>query len=63
MEEILLKTISKDTKNKKVIENKQQGFTKGKSRLTNLISFCDEITSLVNKATAMFCFGLLVLKQ
>ena len=30
----------------------QYGFMKGKSRLTNLIAFCDEITSLVDKERA-----------
>lgn len=53
MEQILLKTISKDIKNKKVIESRQYGFTKGKSCLTNLIASCDEITSLVNEGRAM----------
>lgn len=39
METILLESISKDMKDKKMIRSSQHRFTKGKSCLTNLIAF------------------------
>jgi len=36
-------------KDTKIIWSCQHGFTEGKSCLTNLINFCDEMTGLVNE--------------
>ncbi|PKU29549.1 rna-directed dna polymerase from mobile element jockey-like [Limosa lapponica baueri] len=38
---------------KKIIRSSQHGFTKGKSCLTNLINFCDEMTGLVEEGRAV----------
>lgn len=46
MEQTLLKTIWRHMENKKVIGDSQHGFTKGKSCLTNLVTFCNGITGL-----------------
>jgi len=45
MEHLILDVISKQVEEKKVIGSSQHGFTKGKSRLTNLIAFYDDMTS------------------
>ena len=49
MAQLILETISRHMKDKKVTGSSQHGFTKGKSWLTNLINFHDEMTSLVDK--------------
>jgi len=49
MEQLILDVISKQTEEKKVIRSSQHGFTKGKSCLTNLIAFCDGMTSWVDE--------------
>lgn len=42
-------TISKHTKDKKVTGHSQHGFMKGKSCMTILIGFYDEVTGLVDE--------------
>lgn len=34
---------------KKVIQDSQQGFTKGKFRLTHSVAFCDGVTETINR--------------
>ena len=53
MEHLILETISRHVKDKKVIRSNQHGFTKEQSCLTNLINFCDEMTSLVAEGRAV----------
>ncbi|CAM5078595.1 unnamed protein product [Eretmochelys imbricata] len=53
MEQVLKESILKHLEERKVIRNSQHGFTKGKSCLTNLIAFYDEITGSVDEEKAM----------
>ncbi|CAM5175101.1 unnamed protein product [Natator depressus] len=53
MEQVLKESILKHLEERKVIRNSQHGFTKGKSCLTNLIAFCDEITGSVDEGKAV----------
>ncbi|CAM5125387.1 unnamed protein product [Natator depressus] len=59
MEQVLKESILKHLEERKVIRNSQHGFTKGKSCLTNLIAFYDEITGPVDmgKAVDMMCLN------
>lgn len=50
MEYIFLEAIARHRKVNKVVENSQRGFTKDKSYLTNLITFCNETAGSVDKA-------------
>ncbi|GAB0187540.1 mitochondrial enolase superfamily member 1 [Grus japonensis] len=53
MELLILETISRHIKDKKVIRSSQHGFTKGKSCLTNFINCYDELTDLVDESRAL----------
>ncbi|CAM4609221.1 unnamed protein product, partial [Caretta caretta] len=53
MEQVLNESILKHLEERKVIRNSQHGFTKGKSCLTNLIAFYDDITSSVDEGKAV----------
>ncbi|CAM5114249.1 unnamed protein product [Eretmochelys imbricata] len=53
MEQVLKESILKHLEERKVIRNSQHGFTKGKSYLTNLIAFYDEITGSMDEGKAV----------
>ncbi|CAM4534308.1 unnamed protein product [Caretta caretta] len=53
MEQVLKESILKHLEERKVIRNSQHGFTKGKSYLTNLTAFYDEITGSVVEGKAV----------
>ncbi|CAM4530468.1 unnamed protein product [Lepidochelys kempii] len=53
MEQVLKESILKHLHERKVIRNSQHGFTKGRSCLTNLIAFYDEITGSMDEGKAV----------
>ncbi|CAM5115924.1 unnamed protein product, partial [Natator depressus] len=53
MKQVLKESILKHLEERKVTRNSQHGFTKGKSCLTNLIAFYDEITGSVHEGQAV----------
>ncbi|CAM4709685.1 unnamed protein product [Lepidochelys kempii] len=53
MEQVFKESILKHLEEREVIRNSQHGLTKGKSCLTNLIAFYDEITGSVDEGKAV----------
>jgi len=53
MEQLILEVIIKQVEEKQVIRSSQHGFTKGKSSLTNLIAFYDDMTGWVDEGRAV----------
>ncbi|KAK4830015.1 hypothetical protein QYF61_008278 [Mycteria americana] len=53
MEQIILSAITRHVENNQGIEPSQHGFMKGRSCLTNLISFYDKVTCLVDEGKAV----------
>ncbi|KAK4828844.1 LOW QUALITY PROTEIN: hypothetical protein QYF61_000901 [Mycteria americana] len=53
MEQIILSAITWHVQDKQVIRPSQRGFMKGRSCLTNLISFYDKVTHLVDEGKAV----------
>jgi len=53
VERFLLSALTRHVKDNEGIRPSQHGFMKGRSCLTNLISFCDQVTRLVDEGKAV----------
>ncbi|GAB0187154.1 mitochondrial enolase superfamily member 1 [Grus japonensis] len=53
MEQIILSAIMRHVQDNQVIRPSQHGFMKGRSCLTNLTSFCDKVSHLVDEGKAV----------
>ncbi|GAB0190041.1 mitochondrial enolase superfamily member 1 [Grus japonensis] len=53
MEQIILSAITRHIQDNKVIRPSQHGFMKGRSCLTNLVSFDDKMTHIVDEGKAV----------
>ena len=53
MEQLILESVSRHIKDKKIVKSSLHGFTKRKSWLTNLVNFHDEVTGLVDEGGAV----------
>uniref|UniRef100_A0A672TM21 Reverse transcriptase domain-containing protein n=1 Tax=Strigops habroptila TaxID=2489341 RepID=A0A672TM21_STRHB len=53
LEQILLETVLRHMKNNEVVGDRQDGFTKGKSCLTNLVAFYDGAMELMDRGRAV----------
>ena len=53
MEQMILETTSKHRKDEKVTVYSEHGFMKGKTLLLNLVAFCNEVSSSVDKGRAV----------
>jgi len=58
MEQLILKVISKQLQEKKLIRSSQHGFTKGKSCLTDVITFYNGVTGWVDEGRAVHVASL-----
>lgn len=63
MEHLILETISRNMKDKKIIRSSQHGFMKWKLWLTNLIPFNNQETSLVAEGGAVGVDYLILIRE
>jgi len=54
MEQFILSALTGHVKDNQGIRPSQHGFMKGRSCLTNLISFCDQVTCLADEGKAVY---------